>query len=65
MAEFGVQPKKTVIEVGFRWFARFLDPPNLQFLKKSIFTTPYQLLQCKLTQEITTKSKNNANRSLF
>ena len=37
VAEFGVQPQKTVIEVGFRWLARFLDPPNLHFPKKKFF----------------------------
>ena len=34
MAGFGVQPQKIAIGVGFRWFARFLDPPNIQFQKK-------------------------------
>ena len=34
MAEVGVQPQKTVIEVGFRWFARFLDPPIFNFQTK-------------------------------
>ena len=37
MAEFRVQPQKTVIEVGFKWYARFLDPqPPIS--KKSFFT---------------------------
>ena len=38
MAGFEVQPQNIVIGVGFRWFARFLDPSNLQFLEKSFFT---------------------------
>ena len=40
MAGFGVQPLNIVIGVGFRWFARFLNPPNLQFPEKSFFTPP-------------------------
>ena len=34
MAGFMVQPRKIAIGVGFKWFARFLDTPNLQFKKK-------------------------------
>ena len=34
MTGFGVQPQNIVIGVGFRWFARFLNPPTSNFKKK-------------------------------
>ena len=39
MAEFGVQPQTTVIEVGFGWFARFLDlPSSTSNFRKKVFS---------------------------
>ena len=54
MAEFGIQPQNIVVGAGFRWFARFLDPPpNLQFPEKSFFTPPYCVISIMQTHKKT------------
>ena len=41
MAGFKVQRQNIVIGVGFRWFARFLDPPQtFNFQKKVVSLHP-------------------------
>ena len=37
MAGFEVQPQNVVIGVGFRWLARFLDPPPPPISRKKFF----------------------------